>query len=414
MPRHRALSREQGGRTPGERALAAGALLPIGVVALALLLAWHAGVFDGELHDLQVYRFAVEAWRGGEDIYGLLPPTSAGNHLPFLYPPFAVAVFAPLAMLPWAQAVATIFAVNVVCVVATLYVVARRVWPDLEVRAALVVAAAALPPALLLEPLRETFTFGQVNLLLMGLVAVDCLAREPWWPRGIGVGLAAAIKLTPAAFLLFFLLRKDARASLVAVATMVLATAAGFLVDAGASLRYWGDGAAATSGFSGSPFLTNQTVEASLARYDLAEPAHTLLWLLLVAVLLAAVVLAMRRSPPELALLLNAALALLASPTSWSHHWVWVAPAVLVMAGYAGRWWQRDSVAALPWLLAATATATLFVLGPFHRVPGGDDAELEWTLAEQLLGNSYTWFTAALVIGYAVARALRAGSRTAG
>ena len=66
-----------------------------------------------------------------------------------------------------------------------------------------------------LEPVLQTFEFGQINLLLMALVAVDCLVDRPRWPRGMLIGIAAAIKLTPAVFLLYFLLRRDYRAALV-------------------------------------------------------------------------------------------------------------------------------------------------------------------------------------------------------
>ena len=66
---------------------------------------------------------------------------------------------------------------------------------------------------LLLEPVRSTLAYGQVNIVLMALVALDCLTAEPRWPRGALTGLAAALKLTPAAFVLFFLLRRDYRAA---------------------------------------------------------------------------------------------------------------------------------------------------------------------------------------------------------
>ena len=70
-----------------------------------------------------------------------------------------------------------------------------------------------LPVALLLEPVRNTLNYGQVNILLMALVAADCLLPVTRWPRGALVGLAAAVKLTPAAFVLFFLCRGDRRAA---------------------------------------------------------------------------------------------------------------------------------------------------------------------------------------------------------
>ncbi len=69
-----------------------------------------------------------------------------------------------------------------------------------------------LPAALLLEPLRSDLAYGQVDIVLMALVTLDCLTVEPRWPRGVLTGLAAAVKLTPAAFVLFFLLRRDYRA----------------------------------------------------------------------------------------------------------------------------------------------------------------------------------------------------------
>ena len=55
----------------------------------------------------------------------------------------------------------------------------------------------ALPAALLLEPVRSTLTYGQINALIMALVAFDCLTRAPRWPRGVLVGVAAALKLLP-------------------------------------------------------------------------------------------------------------------------------------------------------------------------------------------------------------------------
>lgn len=375
----------------------------VGAVGVPIVLGWQVGLIGSQHIDLEVYRFGVEAWWNGDDFYGQLPATSTGDHLPFLYPPFSVLALSPLAILPWMPAVLTLFALNVVCVAATLYVVARSLWPRIGTTEALVIASPAVPLALLLEPLRETFSFGQVNLILMGLVAVDCLARKTFWPRGMGVGLAAAIKLTPAAFLLFFLVRRDFRPAAVAALTAVIAAGIGFLVDVDASVRYWFGGFGVTSGISGSPYLTNQTIEASLTRYELAEPVHTISWAVLTLSLLITVIFVMRRSVPALALMFNAGLALLASPTSWSHHWVWIAPALLLMAGFTVSRWQQGPSTALPWFCTMTLAASLYYLAPFHLVPSSGDAELTWSITQQFLGNSYTWFTVLLIAGYAVA-----------
>lgn len=39
--------------------------------------------------------------------------------------------------------------------------------------------------AVSLEPVRQTISFGQINLLLMLLVVADCLLPRTWWPRGV-------------------------------------------------------------------------------------------------------------------------------------------------------------------------------------------------------------------------------------
>ena len=36
-----------------------------------------------------------------------------------------------------------------------------------------------------LGPWRETLAFGQINILLMGLMLADLLARNPRWTRGL-------------------------------------------------------------------------------------------------------------------------------------------------------------------------------------------------------------------------------------
>ncbi len=63
----------------------------------------------------------------------------------------------------------------------------------------------------------SNFAFGQINVVLMTLVIADCVPRRTPWPRGLLLGLGIALKLTPAVFLLYFLLRRDNRAALTAV-----------------------------------------------------------------------------------------------------------------------------------------------------------------------------------------------------
>ncbi|WP_040406092.1 glycosyltransferase 87 family protein [Amycolatopsis nigrescens] len=375
-------------------------------VALFFSVRWLVGSLPDAHIDLEVYRFGVEAWWRDGDIYGPLPPTTGGAELPFIYPPFALLVLSPLAILPFDAAVVSLFVVSFLCLAVTLYVVTRQAWPSGGARGAIVVSSAALPLTVFLEPVAQTFEFGQVSLILMAVIAVDCLAPKTWWPRGLGVGIVAAIKLTPLAFLLFFLVRKDYRAAITTVVTAVVASAIGFVVDFGASTAYWFGGLAGAAGVSGSAFRTNQTIEATLTRMNLSDGVTKVLWLVLVAVLVVLVAAAMRRSEPVLALMANAGLGLVASPTSWSHYWVWAVPAMLVMAGYAARRWRERSYAMPGWIAAALLTAVVCYLAPFHQLPpsGFPVVKQHWTVREQLLGASYVLLGVGLLLAYALPR----------
>src|SRR2546423_1546412 len=230
--------------------------------------------------DLDVSRRGVQQWRSGGALYGTLPAPHGGARLPFIYPPFAAVALSPIALIPWNAARAVNFGLAVAALGVTIYLSTRRLLPNGNRQDALLVSGLALPLALWLEPVRETVGFGQINLILMALVAADCLVDKPRWPRGALTGIAAAIKLTPAVFLLYFLIRRDIRASVVTIVSAAPATAAGFVVLPRESLRYWFGGFAGAAGISGSPYATNQTVKAPLARLGLPPLVESRLSLL--------------------------------------------------------------------------------------------------------------------------------------
>ncbi|WP_227996065.1 glycosyltransferase 87 family protein [Nocardia australiensis] len=352
--------------------------------------------------DLQVYRLGIEALRDGADMYGQLPQTTLGIGLPFIYPPFAALVLSPFALLPWDAAAFSFFISSTAALAVTLYLVARRRWPEESGnRLALLAASCATPLAMLLEPIRSTLDFGQVNLLLMVLVAADCLTEKPKWRRGMLIGVAAAIKLTPAAFVLYFLVRRDYRAAITAAITGAAATALSFAVLPHESVQYWFGGLGNVSGLSGSSFHTNQSIQAVLARFGVEKPLFTLLWLVLSAALLALVVVAMRRAAnvPALALSINAVFTLLVSPISWSHHWVWVAPALLAMVGCASQLPRRQAIG---WYVAIVLTTAAFMYGPQNWMPGDKQRELDWTPWQHLVGDTYVWLSVLLVVLFVI------------
>ena len=64
---------------------------------------------------------------------------------------------------------------------------------------------------------------------------------------------------------------------------------------------------------------------------------------------------------PMVALLTTALTGLLASPISWDHHWVWVAPGVAVAGHYAIRAWRAGEKWRARWI-AALAAGIIFVV----------------------------------------------------
>ncbi|NKQ56688.1 DUF2029 domain-containing protein [Amycolatopsis sp. K13G38] len=356
--------------------------------------------------DFEVYRFGVQSWWDGHGLYGALPPTANGAVLPFVYPPFAAVLLSPLVLLPWDAAVFTLYLISTVCFGLTIYLVSRAVWPTLGRMGGLCVASVALPLSVFLEPVSQTYQFGQVSLIMMALVAIDCLAGRTVWPRGFGIGIAAAIKLTPAAFVLFFLVRKDYRSAIRAGITFAVAAVIGFCVDFSDSVRYWFEGGLSGGGVSGTAFKTNQAIEAVLVRTGLTGAPEKILWIVLVAALVLLVALAMRRSEPALALVANAGLGLLVSPTSWSHYYVWVAPALVVMLAYGIRRALERSWSAAAWFGWSVLTAVFFYLAPFHSLPLTDFpvVNVTWTFPQQLSAATYVLVGVALLLAFAIPR----------
>jgi alpha-1,2-mannosyltransferase len=387
-------------------------VLPVTLPLLALVLAGLVVHTGGRHIDLEVYRFGVQAWLSGGDMYGPLPETSDHITLPFIYPPFAALLMVPLAVVSWPVAWITLLALSTVALGVTLYVVTRRLWPSGGRAGALSVASILLPlamavqpgkdidfshpqtglPALALEPVLQTIEFGQINLLLMALVAVDLMMpATSRWPRGILIGIAAAIKLTPAVFVVYFLLRRDYRAAVTAAVSGAVATLVAFVVAPSASLTFWLHNPA--GGVSGSPFFTNQTFQAVLVRAGVDGTARTVCWLVLSAALLALAAPVIARAPAPLAMVATAGVGLLVSPTSWSHHWVWVAPALLVAAATALRTRSPG------WWAATVATAVVFVAAPHQLgLPRSGEVELTWTPLQQVQGSTYVWFTVLLYV----------------
>ena len=81
------------------------------------------------------------------------------------------------------------------------------------------------------------------------------------------------------------------------------------------------------------------------------------------------------------ALVLNAAAGLLISPISWSHHWVWAAPALLTGLATTSPHRRRLAFAVLALLT--------FAIAPPWLLPSGGSHELHWASWQQAVSDSY-------------------------
>jgi alpha-1,2-mannosyltransferase len=332
--------------------------------------------------DLDVYRIGGRVWLQGGNLYGTLPPTAQGVRMPFTYPPLAAIVLSPLSLIPL-PAAGVVLDLGIVAVLAlALRPFRRRLGWEL---------GWVLPAALLLEPVRGNLAYGQVDVFLMAMVIADCLTGSPRWPRGSLVGLAAAIKLTPALFLVYFLLRRDYRSAATMGASFAAATGLGFLLAPADSAHYWSSTLFDVGRIGEPQYAGNQSIFGVLARAGLhpGTSSFTYFWLAISLTVLAAACVGMHRAfaigDEHLALVLNAIAILLISPISWSHHWVWALPALLCLATSARR-------------LAVTGFV-IFGVGPQCWLPRGGNRELNWAPWQQILGDSYV-LCAVAVIGW--------------
>lgn len=337
------------------------------------------------LIDLKVYHDGALLWSRNQDVYADVLPT-AGRFV-FTYPPIAAIAFSPLVLFGWAGQIVVMSVLSLFALTVAGSLAARSTAPRRGDH--LLVGMQVAMTCVVLAPVRDTLGTGQINLLLMALVMADCLLPGTRWPRGMGIGIAAGIKLTPLVFVLFFVTGRQWRACAVAVTTFVAMGLAGAVAAPAASARYWFSELLDTSRIGRPHAAANQSVRGALARLGLSGAEQITIWAAVSLVVLAVAVFVAhraRRHGHDLAALLVIALAgLLISPVSWVHHWVWVVPAVMLLRRHHARWtWPAISV------------LSVFLVGPHLFAPWGNDRELHWAWWQHVVCNGY------LVTGLAV------------
>jgi alpha-1,2-mannosyltransferase len=343
-------------------------------------------LWQHSLVDLKVYRLGGRTLL--DDASTLYDARLAG--LPFTYPPFAAVVMVPFALLPWSIAVSVWTVGTVVSLVFVWRLPLGRGVPS-------AVLLAVVAGSLLLEPVRETLGFGQVNLMLCALILYDVLDLKHS-RRGIWIGLAAGVKLTPLVFLGLLVVTRQWKALLYAASSFAATVLVGFLVSPHSATEYWTSLVSDTTRIGGLAFSSNQSWNAFLIRLTGDLDGGGLVWLALVGLTVVGGLWFSRllwlRDDRLAAVSICALVGLLCSPVSWSHHWVWALPlGVSLLRVVHGRW---KYVVGVSWF-------GLFAVAPIWWPPNHDNRELTWSFGDQLLGNAYLIWALAAVVLLAVA-----------
>lgn len=330
--------------------------------------------------DLRVYYGAVDSWvHHGGSIYDYRVPGTAYG---FTYPPFAALGMLPMALVGLPAAIALALLLNVL---ALTLVVGILLGPELRRYGWFGCALTACLLALL-EPVRDTFSFGQVNLVLLALVLGDAWllssGRGRW--AGVGIGLAAAVKLTPTLFIALLLLGRHRRAAGVATAVAVAATALAAWVVPDASRFYWTDALWDTSRIGRLAYVSNQSLQGVLARLVAPQEPSRALWAALALLVLAVWARRTSRALAEEdwagAFALTGLTACLVSPITWVHHLVWLLPSFAVLLRR-----RRPRTAAALYAVLCSSVVWLWF----------DDAS---GLDGFLGSNTYAWITLGLLL----------------
>ncbi|ORA54985.1 alpha-(1-2)-phosphatidylinositol mannosyltransferase [Mycolicibacterium chubuense] len=303
--------------------------------------------------------------------------------LPFTYPPFAAVVFYPLHLLPFGL-VAFLWSVGIVAALYGVVRLSQRLLTDSSAPGGRRTAMLWTAVGIWTEPLRSTFDYGQVNVILV-LGILYAVYSNRWWVSGLLVGLAAGIKLTPAVSGLYF---AGARrwATVVFSAVVFLATILLSVAVVGEQARYYFTdllGDARRVGPVGTSF--NQSWRGGISRilgHDAGYGPVVVAGILVTAVLAVLAWRAVGGAADRLgAVVIVSLFGLLLSPISWTHHWVWLIPLMIWLlhgplrdergARMLGWGWLVLTLIGVPWLLSFAQPTIWVISRPWYLAWAG-------------------------------------------
>ena len=292
------------------------------------------------------------------------------DSLAFTYTPFAAVVFAPISFLSMNAATVADTIVNFLALLAVIWFTLGGLGcTDRKVKTGATLLGSAV--AIWTEPVFRDIFLGQINIILMAAVLWDLCQPDARRNKGFVTGIAAGIKLIPLIFIPYLILTRKFRQAAMVVAGFAFTVVVGFAVIPKDSSKYWFSGLfyqGGRTGFTG--WLGNQSLDGLITRLagsiDAAKPYYALAGFVVLVTGICAAALLYRAGHLLPALLLTELTGDLISPISWDHHWVWVAPAMVVAGYYAWRAWQHG----LKSRAYAFAGSAIAIFAVFAAVPG--------------------------------------------
>ncbi len=289
--------------------------------------------------------------------------------LSFTYPPFAALVFSPLSHGLELRAAQALWAVlNLALLFALITLSLRVVRPNVPRPTLVRWALLGMAPALALEPVFRTVGLGQINLVLCVLVLFDLAGSRRLGPvtvpLGVMTGIAGAIKLTPLIFLAHLLFTRRRRGAVNGLTAFGACTTFALALNPHASVQYWTKDVFHRSRAGALFGVSDQNIYSALSRLTHAPISGSVLWAVTIPVAVTGLVIAAaahRRLSPMAGVLACAAVGLLVSPITWSHHLVWVVPAIV--------WLAMAEDAPSRGVSGALAAAVLFWAAPIWWAP---------------------------------------------
>ncbi len=342
--------------TPGLRRGLLGLLAFVGTS----LLLWR--LFQDRAPDLTVYLAGADALLDGTSLYDSVEVQSGSLVLPFTYPPFAAVLMIPFALMPFSVTVVIWAVLSLLSLVGIAYLIARRLpalagvtptsWTTWDIALAIYAVSA------ISEPVLQNFEVGQVNLFIVLAVLFDTVSRAHY--RGFLTGLAAGLKVTPGLFMVYMLATRrwgDFGRSLLGFGTTLVI---GSFYGIDNVWRFWTTELFATERVGDAHRYSNLAVNGVLVR-AVSDEAAKIVWMVLAVVIVAGTfwiaTLWWSHSRLVAAAIVGMTI-LLVSPISWTHHWVWLIPAVCSAVALAVRAFRLKK-SGIGWLLTIASAVSL-------------------------------------------------------